>query len=131
MMDLEQLKGQCGMLLLTGLAGVTPQTLLASIANEMVEIDDDDCGCDKCKGHEEPTAELVGYGNVLWTDVKGTTARPTAGEKLAAYIKQKKLGTVVVSPVLKNAGNGNDFRVFIFTPNKKFLKIAGDQDASF
>jgi hypothetical protein len=121
-MELQQLDGQCGMLLLTGLASESPDALLDAIADEMVEVDDDTCGCDKCEGHDDPVASFHSFGNVLWTDVVGTKKKPTPGERLANYIKAKKLGTVTVSQVLKNAGNKNEFRTFIFVPNKKFLK---------
>lgn len=123
-MDTMQLEGQCGMLLLVGLSGSTEKSLLGEIASELIEVDDDDCGCEKCDAHGDPVATMKAFGNVMWTDVVSTKKKPTPGERLTAYIKAKKLGTIIVSPALTNAGNKNEFRVFIFTPNKKFLKCA-------
>lgn len=117
-MRIEQLDGQCGVQIVSGLTP-NPETLCKEIHEYIVDTEDDHCGCDQCEGHSED-GQLM--GNVMFTDVVGTRTRPTNGERLAAYIKSNKLGKLRVTEAVKNPTNGNMFRVYLWTPNQKFIK---------
>lgn len=58
---------------------------------------------------------------VQFTDVVGPRERPSNGQKLAAYIKSKKMGTVVATKPIVTASNKNKFVIYLFYPNKKFI----------
>ena len=57
---------------------------------------------------------------ILFTEVK--EKGEDRGEKLARYIKENKLGSVVKTPTRINPNSDNKLHCFIWTINKKNLK---------
>lgn len=117
-MLVEQLKAQCGMGLATGL-DADPARSLQCIADNILDVENEHCGCDECEGHD--TMGSLIWNVVQFTDVVGPRERPSPGQKLAADIIAKKMGTVVATKPIVNAGNGNKFVIYLFYPNKKFI----------
>jgi hypothetical protein len=63
---------------------------------------------------------------IFFTEVrrKGRSKKVTGryGEKLKAYIKKHKLGTVIATDTKKNVNSGNHVRMYVWTVNKTNFK---------
>ena len=120
-MRIEQLEGQCGIMVLSGLS-INPEDNLRVIINSHAfETDEDicDCTCSGCDDHDDKT-EL--RANIMWTDVARARGALSSGEKLKRHITEKKFGTVKTMGPILNPNTKNKITVYVWTPNKKFMK---------
>lgn len=109
-MRIEQLNGQCGIYLLSGLH-VTPEENLRVIV-----------GSEAFVTTGTRAIAVILSANVMWTDVARAKGALSSGEKLKRHITEKKFGTVKTMGPILNPNTKNKITVYVWTPNAKFMK---------
>lgn len=120
-MRIEQLNGQCGIYLLSGLHVTPEENLQVIVGSEAFDMDGDICDC-ACSGCDDHDNAVILSANVMWTDVARAKGALSSGEKLKRHITEKKFGTVKTMGPILNPNTKNKITVYVWTPNAKFLK---------
>lgn len=109
----------CGVDEISGVYTSTPIEVLKYVCREKYTgLDEEDCGCeDGCDDCHYGDIQAQAY--LTFTDA---IYNSNGGKRLAQYIKDNKLGTLVSPRERKNPNTGNTIKIWVWSPNERNLK---------